>query len=137
MPAHPASAIPARIEGLTGPFQLRSLACAPIRQIDRDELEVYVQAGVVTGHWNANRFKYAQFTAEEDEVNRVLGECARDVRITRARTPLDLLMKMATNRKFGGWHHETVIRNGRPAAARWFEHNMERCKAQMSPRHAA
>lgn len=121
MPSHPASAIPTRIEGLPGPFQLRSISGAPIRLMDRDELDIYVEAGVVEGHWNSQKFKYAKFLFEEHEVSRILGDCAKEIRGTRPHAPLDLLLKMSSSRKTTFVDRFEVVRGGKTvmAAVHW------------------
>lgn len=113
----PASMLQPRINGLPGPFPLRSVTGAALNDIEKPLLEVYIEAGVICARGSNQKLKYFQFIADEAEVARVLEAQSSKIGDTRARPPLDFLTKMASDRKTTITERFTVVRGGRTQSA--------------------
>lgn len=95
----PARLLHAKIDGKPGPFLLRDVTGKRVDEVNREMIELLIEVGLIEGRGSNTKIKYFQRTADDEECARVFGAQAREVRVTRGRTPIEMLRNMVRDRK--------------------------------------
>ncbi len=118
----PAPQLQARLDGQSGPFPLKSVDGSRLGEISREDLIDLIDDGDVCGIGSHQRLRYFQLTADNEELETKRARKNANLGATRARTPLDLLLKMSSSRKTTFVQRLEVIRGGRIVMAAIHQH---------------
>ena len=126
MSSFPSSQLSGRLDShdeIHGKYPLRAVGGQLLTSdAGREYVEALVEAGIVCGIGSNRILRYFQLTVDQDEVARLLGKSAGDMRRERGMTPLDLMRRYCADRKTTRALHMTVQHGRRVFHVKLFEH---------------